>query len=57
MDTKPDDAILCKTSTPLEITQGELKVEKGISLVIYRLANDVEEQVHAWSKFTFFIMQ
>ena len=35
VDTEPDNAIVRKASTLLEITQGELKVEEGISLAIY----------------------
>ena len=45
VETEPDNTIVFKTRTPLEITQGELKVEEGISLAFYRLENNVEEQV------------
>jgi hypothetical protein len=40
-----NEVIIHKTNGPLDIAQGQIKNDKGISLAIYRLPNDIEEQV------------
>ncbi len=45
VDTEPD-VVVHKTDRPLDILQGDIRNEEGISLAIYRLPNDDKEQVN-----------
>ena len=43
--TYDHDSIVFKTDKPLDIVQWDIKMDQGVSLAIYRLPNDVGEQV------------
>ncbi|CAB4033101.1 Hypothetical predicted protein [Paramuricea clavata] len=43
-DEVDNEVIVHKTDGPLDIVQGQIKNDKGISLAIYRLPNNIEEQ-------------
>ena len=45
-DEMDNEVIVHKTDGPLDIVQGKIKNDEGISLAIYRLPNNIEEQVN-----------